>query len=198
MNKGTQRATGEWLLFLGSDDELHDQDALAKSIGSQHTTDCDVLYGNALVIGKVSWAADGTIYDGPFDLKKLLDRNICHQAIFYKAELLKQVGGYQQKYVVVADWDLNMRCWARGRFKYVDAIVANFHGGGNSSNHRPDPEFARDVTRNVIRYFNLSPNDPLINTSDFCGKRADDARRAEPITPKRIFRALARRLGIIG
>jgi glycosyltransferase involved in cell wall biosynthesis len=195
MNKGVRRASGEWLYFLGSDDELHDQDALGKILGSSAAAHSDVLYGNVKMVGTTIWAADGAIYDGPFDLRKLLTTNICHQAIFYKAAFFHKVGSYNEKYIVVADWDFNMRCWAKGQVSYVDAIVATFHAGGISTN-RPDPHFEANVTGNVCRYFNLSPSDPLINSSEFYGKRVDDARRRNRITPARVLRALARRLGI--
>ena len=52
------------------------------------------------------------------------------------------------------------------------------------------------MTANVIRYFNLSPDDPLINRPPFYPRRAEEARRAARITPRRVLRALARRLGI--
>jgi glycosyltransferase involved in cell wall biosynthesis len=181
MNKGMCRANGKWLYFLGSDDELYDQDVLGKMLGSDPPADTDVLYGNVKMIGRVNAVADGTIYDGPFDLAKLLRKNICHQAIFYRASLLREVGSYNTKYAVLADWDLNMRCWAKGRFRYRHVTVARFYSGGISSQYRPDTQFYADVKANEFRYF---------------GKWAEQARRAARIAPRRVLRALARRLEI--
>jgi len=195
MNKGVRRATGEWFYFLGSDDELYDESVLSKILSRREAVDSDVLYGNVQMVGTAPWAADGAIYDGPFDLGKFLKSNICHQAIFYRAAFAREVGSYNPSYVVCADWDFNMRCWAKGRFSYVDVLVARFYAGGISGKNLPDPQFAADFTKNVIHYFNISPNDPPINTPSSFGRRPDDAGRASRITPRRIFRALARRLG---
>jgi len=64
------------------------------------TGDCRALYGNVKIVGEAGWAHDGAVYDGPFDLKKLLIRNICHQAIFYRADLLRIVDGFNRDYIV--------------------------------------------------------------------------------------------------
>jgi hypothetical protein len=45
---------------------------------------------------------------------------------------------------------MNLRSWAKTKFKYVDVVVANFHAGGLSS--VGDEQFAKDVTSNVVRY----------------------------------------------
>jgi glycosyltransferase involved in cell wall biosynthesis len=168
MNKAIHRASGEWLYFLGSDDELHDRNVLSTVMGSPGLASCDVVYGNVQVIGEAGWARDGAIYDGIFDLAKLLARNICHQAILYRATFLRRIGEYNTRYVLCADWDFNMRCWAKTKFRYLDTVVANFHGGGLSSTVR-DECFMREVASNVLRYFGLSIYDPLVNTPTFTG-----------------------------
>jgi glycosyltransferase involved in cell wall biosynthesis len=181
MNKAMRRANGEWLYFLGSDDELYDQDVLGKILRSREAADCSVVYGNVQLIGMAGLTTDGIIYDGPFDLNKLLAKNICHQAIFYRAALVRRVGKYNQKYVVLADWDFNMRCWAKGQFGYIDLIVAKFYSGGVSTQGRPDPNFRADVTANIIRYF---------------WKNARETGLSSRVTPKKVLAAFARRLRI--
>jgi glycosyltransferase involved in cell wall biosynthesis len=56
MNSGCRRASGEWLYFLGSDDELHDGNVLSTVMGSPALALCDVVYGNVQVIGDAGWA----------------------------------------------------------------------------------------------------------------------------------------------
>jgi glycosyltransferase involved in cell wall biosynthesis len=163
MNKAKHRANGEWLYFLGSDDELYEPNVVSRLLGSQDAALGDVLYGNVKVIGNAGWARDGAVYDGPFDLKKLLTRNICHQALFYRAALLRTIGNYNTRYVAWADWDLNMRCWSKTAFKYVDVIIAKFYAGGVTSQDRPDENFAADMAANVMKYFSLSIDGPVTN-----------------------------------
>jgi glycosyltransferase involved in cell wall biosynthesis len=188
MNKAMAKAQGEWLYFLGSDDELYSRDTLENVLSSSEGIDSDVLYGNVLMVGSTPWAPDGALYDGPFDLGKFLKSNICHQAIFYRRALAREVGSYNSNYVVCADWDFNMRCWARRQFAYLNLVVAKFHAGGISGKDRLDPNFGADFTKNAIRYFNLSPNDPLLGVAS--------TRTSSRLTPRRVFRAFKRRIGI--
>lgn len=169
MNKAMLRASGEWLYFLGSDDQFYNDQVLATVMTRQNTADCNVIYGNAEIVADSIWAKSGTIYDGPFDLPTLLRKNICHQAIFYKTDLVRQVGEYNTDYVVCGDWDFNMRCWARTRFKYIDITVAHFLAGGLSSTNPADAHFHRDFAANVLNYFHLSPLSFLVNAPGFNG-----------------------------
>ena len=80
------------------------------------------------------------IYDGHFTAKKLIDFNICHQAIFYPRWIFDE---YQ--YELLADWDLNIKCWGDSRisFKYIPVIIAIYSYRGLSSN-KTDYKFIRD------------------------------------------------------
>jgi len=169
MNKATSKARGDWLYYLGSDDELFDERVLATMMSGEKTAGCDVTYGNVQSVGGSVWGESGTIYDGPFDLKKLLSRNICHQAIIYRAEFARQVGEFNTKYALYADWDFNLRCWARTKFKYVDVVVAKYCVSGLSGSGKRDEAFFRDFVANVLCYFNLSLFSPLVNSTGFCG-----------------------------
>jgi glycosyltransferase involved in cell wall biosynthesis len=169
MNRAVSRARGTWLYFLGSDDELHDENVLKKALDSAYVDNNEVLYGNVRVVGDC-WAAHDTIYDGPFDLQKLLKANICHQAIFYRADLVRRVGTFNLNYAVVADWDFNLRCWALTRFKYIDLVIAKFYGGGVSSSKQQEEQFRMEVAKQVVRDFGFSLLNPLMNDSAFVGR----------------------------
>ena len=138
-------------------------------MSTKNTADCNVIYGDAEIVGDCTWARSGTIYNGPFDLPMLLRRNICHQAIFYKADFVRTAGEYNADYVICGDWDFNMRCWARTKFKYIDVTVAKFIAGGLSSNNPYDGQFSKDFVANILRYFHLSPLSPLVNAPGFDG-----------------------------
>jgi glycosyltransferase involved in cell wall biosynthesis len=169
MNKGIDKAGGEWLLFLGADDELYDPLVLQNAAAASDATAADVIYGNVKIVGNTSWATDGTIYDGVFETQKLLNKNICHQAIFYRTEFIRtQIGYYNIGYRLCADWDFNLRCWAKKPFLYLDTIVAKFHGGGETTRVLEDKKFTDEYIGNVLTYFNLSPFDKMINNKAFC------------------------------
>ena len=151
MNKAMQRSNGEWLFFLGSDDALHDPEVLARMMLDPRTADSELVYGNVEFVGDSFGNISGTIYDDHFSLQKLMTKNICHQAIFYKSSLTKKVGYYNTRYPACADWDFNMRCWAQTEFVFLDVVVSYFYSGGTSSS-RLDDKFWSDFGANVRRH----------------------------------------------
>lgn len=153
MNKGIRMAKGEWIYFMGSDDSLKTSTVLHE-VFQQDTGHSNVMYGDVTVVGDTSWAKDGDVYDGKFDLKKLLAKNICHQAIFYKLSYLQNaIGLFNTKYRQCADWDMNWRCWSHQPFHYLNIIVADFNGGGITTAIAGDDAFYKDFTANLIKYF---------------------------------------------
>jgi glycosyltransferase involved in cell wall biosynthesis len=167
MNKAMDKATGKWFFFMGSDDWFYDENVLETIAGCISTTKANVIYGSAKIIGDTGWASDGHIYDGKFTLQKLLNQNICHQALFYNREFVQnEIGQFNTDYKKSSDWDFNLRCWAKQPFEFVDRIVANFVAGGFST-HSTDTRIAEDFLNNVLQYFRINPFHPLVNNPNF-------------------------------
>lgn len=153
MNKGLQLAKGEWIYFLGSDDELYGNDILEKVQRVISNTTSSFLYGNVEVSGFVEWSANDKIYDGVFDIRKLVNKNICHQSIFYKRKKIKaQELYFNTEYSICADWDFNLKCWSIEAFQYMPIIVAKFCGGGISSQKKHD-SFIDEREFKFLEYF---------------------------------------------
>jgi glycosyltransferase involved in cell wall biosynthesis len=168
MNKGIELARGKWLYFLGADDTFHQKTSLSTIASYLSSTDAKIVYGNVEIVGDTSWAKNTEIYDGPFTFGKLLNKNICHQSIFYKTDFVQnEIGNYNINYKLCSDWDFNMRCFSKSRFLYVNTIVAKFHGGGLSTISNDDKEFSNDFVSNVLRYFNISVFNRSLNNSAF-------------------------------
>jgi hypothetical protein len=104
----------------------------------------------------------GLRYDGKFSLQKIRNRNISHQAIFYRRQLFSMVGNYTIKYKVNADWDFNFRCFTHPAVhtKYVDIVVAFFAPGGFGK-QTVDLEYKKDKIRLQLEY--LKKNKPLFH-----------------------------------
>jgi glycosyltransferase involved in cell wall biosynthesis len=131
MNKGVARARGHWLLFLGADDLLHHEDTLTQVTAILHQDST-----SQLVYGDVVMRSNSSRYGGVFDLDKLLfEKNICHQAIFYRREVFAHLGPYNLRYRIWADWDFNIRCFQNPTLatRYVDIVVANYNDTGGLS-----------------------------------------------------------------
>lgn len=152
INKGIRKSKGNWIYILGSDDRLYNNTTLEKVHALISETAEGVVYGNVKVKGDAGWAKDGQVHDGEFDLEKLLQGNICQQAVFYHRTVFKQVGYFSLEYPVCADWDFMLHCAAKCPMKHISLIVAEFNGGGASKMVK-DEKFYEDFARNMFAYF---------------------------------------------
>lgn len=152
MNKGVEIAKGDYLLFLGSDDTLYNNEVLQLVANKIKLTNAMVIYGNVKMRGNSDLVKNGTIYGGEFDLKRLLIFNIPHQAIFYHQTVFKKIGNYNTKYKIFADHDFNLRAKAKFKFTYVEDIISNFTVGGASTT-LTDKSFELDKIKNFTNYF---------------------------------------------
>lgn len=132
MNKGINLANGEWLIFLGAGDELLVDDI--NQINFSQLSNIKLLYANTLLI------IVNEIYDGEFNLLKLMKRNICHQAIFYNHSIFNELGFFETRYKVAADYIFNLKAFLlfSTEIKYIQLIVSKFIGGGLSDTVRDD------------------------------------------------------------
>ena len=161
MNKGLDLCTGDWIIFMGADDLFYNENVLTDLFEHGLFQEEQIIYGNVSVVGDTAWAKNGSIYDGPFDLKKILRRNICHQGILYPRSVIKQIGYYSEKYLICSDWDYNLRCFTKYKFTFTDKIIAFFKTGGASLGN--DEAFVKDHLNNIINYFQVDPHANIVH-----------------------------------
>lgn len=147
MNKGIERSKGDWLYFLGSDDYFFNHQVLMSVANALNDTSYDVIYGN------VFFTAKNTLYDGEFNYVKLMQRNICHQAIFLKKTVFDKIGNFELTYTSVADWHHNIKWFYNDDIKhrFIDLIVADYSDGGYSSHNR-DQNFLDAKSEIFLKY----------------------------------------------
>ncbi|MDB5009840.1 MAG: hypothetical protein JWQ06_629 [Mucilaginibacter sp.] len=134
MNKAVKLAKGEWLLFMGADDELLEGFKQILPVLKEENT---IYYGKVIF--------HDTIITGKIKNNYMLTKtNICHQAIFYHRNVFSKYV-YQTEYIKCADYVLNLKLWDDPEFKFVycDYLIANFPQGGFST-YTEDPLFEKE------------------------------------------------------
>lgn len=146
MNKGLSKATGDFIYFLGADDNLTG-DILTKII--------PILKSNTQAIhyGQVELYPEGKLFGGKFNKWKLIHKNISHQSIFYPSDIIKK-NNYNNYYKITADWDLNLYLMSRNyKFKYNGLVIATFNTKGIS--FQGDSAFEKDRRKIIKKYFGI-------------------------------------------
>jgi glycosyltransferase involved in cell wall biosynthesis len=144
MNKGIRHATGDWLYFLGADDVLINcLSKVAVHLRNSHT----IYYGDVYLPTK------NKVYSGKFSWEMLVHKNINHQSIFYPRQVFEHYQ-YNLKYPMLADYELNLRCWSerKFRFKYIPILICVHNDTGRSS-IETDNRFIKDKKQLVNTLF---------------------------------------------
>ncbi|MEI6946695.1 glycosyltransferase family 2 protein [Paraflavisolibacter sp. H34] len=130
MNKGIEKATGEYLLMLNAGDVLHSRDTLEQVFGKRSYTE-EVLYGNAVLEsnGKVF----GTkVFSEPVTFDFFRKTSLSHQACFIKRELHDRSGLYDEALKYSSDWKFLLLafCKYNVRSVYLDLFLATCNCDG--------------------------------------------------------------------
>jgi glycosyltransferase involved in cell wall biosynthesis len=136
MNKGIARATGDYILFLGSDDYLFDpgvmQDVARFLVAHPEV---DFAYGNIAVR-----SADGSesVFRPPPPeeaLKFLICGCLPHQASFARRDIFERLGPFDLRYKVAADYDWFLRVVGSPEscVKHFDRVVTSYFIDGLSN-----------------------------------------------------------------
>lgn len=135
MNEGIKLATGDLVYFLNATDSLYDENVFEKVVDEfEKYPDLELLWGDVQFIEN-----DEDVRIARFDNIKtksdLIYNNPCHQSIFYKNEIFKKYGGYDEKLHIYADYEFNARMLVQKnvKCKYIKEILSRFELGGVST-----------------------------------------------------------------
>jgi glycosyltransferase involved in cell wall biosynthesis len=154
-NKAVDRASGDWLLFLGADDALAAADVFARiaPVLSDAFPEYSVVYGKVALTG-----VDGRLlaYEdwpwSPADFRGCRAA-LPHQAVFHHRSLFDRYGRFDTSFSIGADVDFLMRALAHDRPLHVAGIlVSNMQIGGMSTCRRNAPRVTMVQIRLYRRY----------------------------------------------
>lgn len=141
-NKALRHAHGEWVLFLGADDILADENVLrdvAGFLGEQKIHD-GILYGDLMLLSNVTLQETEIIHLPP---EKLCSRSFLelhprippHPAVFHHRDLFSNQPAFDESYKISADSKhmLYFICKNRLPIRYIPRIINKMTVGGISS-----------------------------------------------------------------
>lgn len=134
MNQAVRETTGQYVYFLNCGDRFYTDTVLEKmaeviSAQEKNPNSSWIFYGNIFERVTSQRVSSNPALDdfGCY-------RNVpCHQACFYKRELLLQ-HPFETSYLVRADYEQFLWCYFKGNanLRYVDVLVCDYEGGGFS------------------------------------------------------------------
>lgn len=131
LNKGIQKATGDYLLFLNSGDHLYSHDVLEKN---QFELD-----GTDLVCFDIHVLGQGfdqiNTHPDTIRFSYLFEETFAHQSVFIKRSLFDQVGLYDESLKIVSDWKFFIHALATHHcsYKCVHNTLSVYYFDGISS-----------------------------------------------------------------
>lgn len=146
-NRGVSLASGEFVIFIGSDDEvLVDFFDISKIL-----FDHNVVY-----YGDVCMKSTNILYDGGFSKWKIVCRNICQQAIFYPRRIFSTYS-FDCRYKILSDWVLNIKLYGDKNidFVYINKVVSRFDDVSGVSQNYVDELFVKNRFRLVSENLGL-------------------------------------------
>lgn len=133
MNKGIERATGDFVLFMNSGDTFVNNHVLSLI---NFNKEYGVIYGNMVINfrNKKLECKPEPFFKSKDYIKTM---GICHQCIFVRTDLAKHYK-FSQEFKIAADFNMIFQIWKKGyKFRYVDVPIANYDTTGFSAQNYP-------------------------------------------------------------
>lgn len=129
-NKGTERAQGEYCIYMNSGDSFYADNVLEKVFEKE--IDADIIYGHWMLVFENGKTQLGCAPQAA-DMAYFYDGNMCHQSMLIKTEMVKS-RPYDESFRIYADWEEWLAFCIQGKkFEKINLIICNFMVGGLST-----------------------------------------------------------------
>ena len=137
LNKGIDKANGEIIGFLHSDDVFYNSEVLKKIICKFKNHDIDGLYGNLEYVEKIDTNKVVRFWESCAFNNNLLRKGWAppHPTLFLKSNIYKKHGKFDLKFKISADYDFMLRIFKDDslKFEYIPMVVTRMRTGGVSN-----------------------------------------------------------------
>ncbi len=143
MNKGIDKANGEYVLFLNSGDYLFNDRVIVDALSRLGAS--DLMYGKLLISQKGKFIEH--LFPEKLTFKFFLTKSLPHPCTFIRKKLFGKVGYYNEQLKIVSDWEFFVRavCIFNCTYEYLNSTIAVIDTDGISRNPRMQNTIASEV-----------------------------------------------------
>jgi glycosyltransferase involved in cell wall biosynthesis len=149
MNKGIQLAKGKWINFMNSGDTFYSKDTI-KNIPFTNFQNSSMIYGKARLLSESRKFIKilNPFICNKFNLALLGGANICHQAVFYNADIKFE---FPHKFQISGDLFSYFQYIKYRPAQRLDIIICNYYLGGQSEINNKSKSEVRTILKEQIR-----------------------------------------------
>nr|WP_321451626.1 glycosyltransferase family 2 protein [uncultured Carboxylicivirga sp.] len=137
MNKGLKMASGEWVGYLHADDILASNTIIEEIINTISSNNINTLYGNLNYVQENNIDKTVRHWKSQSFQPKLLKNGWMppHPTLYVKRDLFLQLGGFNTRYKIAADYDFILRLFSNTNTKsfFLDQLIVKMRMGGASN-----------------------------------------------------------------
>jgi glycosyltransferase involved in cell wall biosynthesis len=133
MNEGLAAASREFTWFMNAGDKFASTSTLAHAVGYISQNKVGAVIGGYRI---ESYSQNKTYSYPPHNITSLSfafnRRGGCHQAMIFRTNILKDLGGFNTSYSLAADFDLVLKVIQKSKASRVSEIYASIEPGGRA------------------------------------------------------------------
>jgi len=152
-NKAIPHAKGEWLYFLGADDELFGPDVFSHAEPILTAASENVVYGKVAVIlpNGETLNVEGEAWE-KVGKKFRHEMTIPHQGTFHRKELFKKYGLFDPTFKICGDYEFLLRELKDHPARFMpDLTIARMGFGGASSTYKNVPKIISELKKAQVK-----------------------------------------------
>lgn len=160
MNKGINKSTGDFLIFMNSGDVFYNDTIIDVLVSELKTTDA-IVYGDVVLRNEKKDTERIQKHPEKLNFSYFYNQTICQQACFIKRSLFDTIFYFNENYKITSDWEFLIYAIyiEKVQTRKIDVLISIYDTSGISGN----PDFRQIATKEreqtINKYFLLYKED---------------------------------------